>query len=41
MAKNGIPAVSPQSLAIKLLVQEAVHVLREVDKTLATILTQM
>jgi hypothetical protein len=41
MAKSGIPTVSSQSLAMKLLVQEAVHVLREVDKTLATILAQM
>ena len=41
IAKNGIPTVSSQSLATKLLVKEAVHVLREVDKTLATILAQM
>ncbi len=41
IAKNGIPTVSSQSAATKLLVQEAVHVLREVDKTLATILAQM
>lgn len=41
MAKSGIPTVSSQSLATKLLVQEAVHVLREVDKTLAIILAQM
>jgi transposase len=41
MAKNGIPTVSSQSFATKLLVQEAVRVLREVDKTLAIILSQM
>ncbi|HEX3028976.1 MAG TPA: IS110 family transposase [Clostridia bacterium] len=41
IAKNGIPTVSSQSLTTKLLVNEAVHVLREVDKTLATILSQM
>lgn len=41
MAKNGIPTISSKSLATKLLVQEAVHVLREVDKSLATILAHM
>jgi len=41
MAKSGIPTVSSQSLATKLLVQEAVRVLREVDKTLGIILAQM
>jgi transposase len=41
MAKTGIPTASSQSLSTKLLVQEAVHILREVDRTLELILTQM
>lgn len=41
LAKNGIPTISSQSPVTKLLVQEAVHILREVDKTLELILTQM
>lgn len=41
LAKEGIPTVSSSSLSIKMLVQEAVRVLREVDNTLMTILTQM
>lgn len=41
LAKEGIPTLSSSTLSVKMLVQEAVRVLREVDNTLMTILTQM
>lgn len=41
LAKEGIPTVSSSTPSTKMLVQEAVRVLREVDNTLMTILTQM
>lgn len=41
LAKEGIPTVSSDTPSTKMLVQEAVRVLREVDNTLMTILTQM
>lgn len=41
LAKEGIPTVSSNTPSTKMLVQEAVRVLREVDHTLMTILTQM
>ena len=39
LAKEGIPTVSSDTPSTKMLVQEAVRVLREVDNTLMTILT--
>lgn len=41
LAKEGIPTVSSDTPSTKMLVQEAVRVLREIDNTLMTILTQM
>lgn len=41
LAKEGIPTVSSNTPSTKMLVQEAVRVLQEVDHTLMTILTQM
>lgn len=41
MAKEGIPTLSSSTPSTKMLVLEAVRVLREVDNTLKTILTQM
>lgn len=41
LAKEGIPTVYFNTPSTKMLVQEAVRVLREVDNTLMTILTQM
>lgn len=41
LAKEGIPTVSSDTSSTKMLVQEAVRVLREIDNTLMTILTQM
>ncbi|WP_270811863.1 IS110 family transposase [Hungatella effluvii] len=41
LAKEGIPTVSSSAPSTKMLVQEAVRVLREVDHTLMMILTQM
>ena len=41
LAKEGIPTVPSDTPSTKMLVQEAVRVLREVDNTLMTILTQM
>jgi hypothetical protein len=41
LAKEGIPTVSSDTPSTKMLVQETVWVLREVDNTLMTILTQM
>lgn len=41
LAKEGIPTLSSSTPSVKMLVQEAVRVLREVDNTLMTILTQM
>lgn len=41
LAKEGIPTISSNTPSVKMLVQEAVRVLREVDNTLMMILTQM
>ncbi len=41
LAKEGIPTISSSTPSTKMLVQEAVRVLREVDNTLMMILTQM
>lgn len=41
LAKQSIPTVSSSTPSTKMLVQEAVRALREVDNTLMTILTQM
>ena len=41
LAKEGIPTLSSGTPSVKILVQEAVRVLREVDNTLMRILTQM
>ena len=41
LAKESIPTVSSDTSSTKMLVQEAVRVLREIDNTLLTILTQM
>lgn len=41
VAKNSIPTLSSSTPSTKMLVQEAVRVLREVDRTLKIILTQM
>jgi len=41
LAKNSIPILTSESPTTKLMVQNAVKVLREVDETLASILTQM
>jgi transposase len=41
MAKNGIPTLSSNAPSTKMLVLEAVRVLREINKTLKTILTHM
>jgi transposase len=41
LAKEGIPTISSSTPSTKMLVQEAVRVLREVDNTLKIILTQM
>lgn len=41
LAKEGIPTISSHTPSVKMLVQEAVRVLREVDNTLMMILTQM
>lgn len=41
MAKEGIPTLPSSTPSVKMLVQEAVRVLREVDSTLIMILTQM
>lgn len=41
LAKEGIPTISSSKPSTKMLVQEAVRVLREVDNTLKIILTQM
>ena len=41
LAKEGIPTVSSDTPSTKMLVQEAVRVLREINNTLMTILTQM
>ncbi len=41
IAKNGIPTLPSSTPSTKMLVLEAVRVLREVDNTLKTILTQM
>jgi transposase len=41
MAKEGIPTLSSSTSSTKMLVLEAVRVLREVDSTLKTILSQM
>lgn len=41
LAKEGIPIISSGTPSTKMLVQEAVRVLREVDNTLMMILTQM
>jgi len=41
LAKEGIPTLSSNAPSTKMLVLEAVRVLREVDKTLAMILSQM
>jgi len=41
LAKEGIPTLSSSTPSVKMLVQEAVRVLREVDNTLMRILTQM
>ena len=41
MAKSGIPTISSGNPTTKMLVQEAVKVLKEVDNTLKKILTQM
>lgn len=41
LAKEGIPTLSSSTPSVKMLVQEAVRVLREVDSTLMKILTQM
>ena len=41
LAKEGIPTISSNTPSVKMLVQEAVRVLREVDNTLMIILTQM
>lgn len=41
LAKEGIPTVSSDTSSTKMLVQEAVRVLREIDNTLMTILIQM
>lgn len=41
MAKEGIPTLPSSTPSVKMLVQEAVRVLREVDNTLMMILTQM
>ena len=41
LAKESIPTVSSDTSSTKMLVQEAVQVLREIDNTLLTILTQM
>lgn len=41
LAKEGIPTLSSEKASVKMLVQEAVRVLREVNHTLVMILTQM
>jgi len=41
MARNGIPTLSSSVASTKMLVLEAIRVLREVNKTLQSILTQM
>ena len=41
LAKEGIPTLSSSTPSVKMLVQEAVRVLQEVDNTLMRILTQM
>jgi transposase len=41
LAKESIPTVSSDTPSTKMLVQEVVRVLREVDNTLMSILTQM
>lgn len=41
LAKEGIPTLSSNAPSTKMLVLEAVRVLREIDKTLAVILSQM
>lgn len=41
LAKNGIPTISATSPSAKMMVAEAVRVLKEVDETLEKILTQM
>jgi len=41
LAKEGIPTLSSSTPSIKMLIQEAVRVLREVDNTLMRILAQM
>lgn len=41
LAKEGIPSLPSSTPAVKMLVQEAVRVLREIDNTLMVILTQM
>jgi hypothetical protein len=41
LAKEGIPTVPSDTSSTKMLVQEAVRVLREVDNTLMTIPTQI
>ena len=41
LAKEGIPTLSSSTPSVKMLVQDAVRVLREVDNTLMRILTQM
>lgn len=41
LAKEGIPTISSNTPSVKMLVQEAVRVLREVDNPLMIILTQM
>lgn len=41
VAKEGIPSLSSDTPSVKMLVLEAVRVLREINNTLSTILTQM
>lgn len=41
MAKNGIPTLSSCTPSTKMLVQESVKIVREIDNTLSQILTRM
>jgi hypothetical protein len=41
LARNSIPTLSPETPSVKMLVTEAVRVLKEIDATLATIISRM
>jgi transposase len=41
LARNSIPTLSPETPSVKMMVTEAVRVLKEIDATLATIISRM